>query len=439
MNKQHQRLEKAFKFFKNAEEIGQQFTLEDISIATGWSLSTVKAYKSKKWHWFLEENQHHFIVLKNFHDFPKGSFLRIHAQKTDNDIRNLRPRFSQNVDDLIDKARESALLAVQVYNNPLVTFRTPGYLALMHIAFTALFHSIFEYRNIEYIYKNDDGTPKIMDGDTRAWELSKCVDTYYGGRATPERENLRFLTQLRNKIEHRFLPQLDLTVAGHCQSMLFNFETLLKNEFGAFFSMNHSLALAIQFSEVHPRQREVVNHIQKEAYDNIRKFIDTYQHELPQNVLQSQQYAFRVYPIPKIGNHPTSSNLSIEFAPYDSIQPEKMEQYDHRVALIKEKRVQVADQGKLLPNKVVLLVKEATGLPFTTTDHTKAWKLYKIRPTSYVAGGCRTEYCQYSEAFNTFVYTQTWVEFLTKKVQQAEEYQKIKNFRVNQLHEMKIT
>jgi hypothetical protein len=429
VNKQHQRLQKAYDFFRKAETSGQQFTLEEIRQATGWSLTTIKAYRSKKWHWFLEEKQHHFRVLNQFRDFPEENFLRIHAQRTDNDIRNLRPRFSQIVDNLIDKARESALLAVQVYNNPLTTFRTPGYLALMHIAFTGLFHAIFERRGTEYVYKNYDGTPQIIDGDTKAWELSKCVETYYGNKNLPERENLRFLSQLRNKIEHRFLPPLDLTVAGHCQAMLFNFEALLKKEFGSFFSMGNSLALALQLSEIHPSQREAINHIQKKEYDDIRKFIDIYQQELPLDIIQSPQYSFRVYLVPKIGNHAASSDLAVEFVHYDPTKPEEMEQYEKQVALIRERRVQVADQGKLLPGKVVQLIKDATGIPFNITDHTKAWKLYKVRPQLHVAEGCRAEYCQYSEAFNAFVYTQNWVDFLIKKVQDPTEYQRIKNFK----------
>ena len=157
--------------------------------------------------------------------------------------------------------------------------------------------------------------------------------------------------------------------------------------------------------------------------------IDTYQQELPQDILQSLQYSFRVYLIPRIGNHATSSDLAVEFVHYDPTNPEEMEQYEKQVALIKERRVQVADQGKLLPNKVVQLVKKATGLPFTISDHTKAWRFYGVRPKSCVATGCKTEYCQYSEAFNTFVYTQKWVEFLIKKVQNPDEYRKIKAFK----------
>ena len=44
---------------------------------------------------------------------------------------------------------------------------------------------------------------------------------------TPARANLEILIKLRNKIEHRFLPELDSHVFGECQSCLFNYEKLL--------------------------------------------------------------------------------------------------------------------------------------------------------------------------------------------------------------------
>jgi hypothetical protein len=432
VSKQYSKLSRAYNFFKNAEDSKLQFTLENVSNATGWSIETVRSYRSKKWRSFVhevEEDRNQFIC-RGFSTLHEDVFFQLHAQQAVIDMRKLRPRFDQKVNDLIDKARESALLAIQIYNNPLTTFRIPGYLTLMNIAFTSLFHAILEYKKVDYIYKYPDNTPILKDGDTKAWELSACADYYFAkGRTIPERENLRFLTELRNKIEHRFLPQLDLTVSGHCQAMLLNFEALMKKEFGAFFSMSNSLALALQFSEIEPFQRDVIKHVQTEAYSSIRKFIDTFQSDLPLDVLQSPQYAFRVYLIPRIGNHATSSDLAIEFVDYDPTNPEDMERYEKDVAMIRERRVQVADQGKLLANTVVKRVKDATGLPFTTTDHTKAWKLYDVRPKSPSPKGCKPVYCQYSEAFNRFVYTEQWIKFLIKNVQNPQEFQKIRNYK----------
>lgn len=97
---------------------------------------------------------------------------------------------------------------------------------LMNVAFMALFHAIFERGEVDYFYKNPDGTPeRLIDGEPASWELLKCASYYYQDKSMPERANLKLLVELRNKIEHRFLPQLDASVAAHCQAMLFNFSS----------------------------------------------------------------------------------------------------------------------------------------------------------------------------------------------------------------------
>ena len=65
-------------------------------------------------------------------------------------------------------------------------------------------------------------------------------------------KNLEFFVGLRNKIEHRFLPQLDPDIFGECQAMLINFETLLSEEFGAKQAVGADFPFALQFSEDNP-------------------------------------------------------------------------------------------------------------------------------------------------------------------------------------------
>lgn len=43
----------------------------------------------------------------------------------------------------LDKALDSALLAVETYNKPAVKFKSGGYIVLMCIAWTSLLHGIF--------------------------------------------------------------------------------------------------------------------------------------------------------------------------------------------------------------------------------------------------------------------------------------------------------
>ncbi|MCA9955004.1 MAG: DUF3644 domain-containing protein, partial [Anaerolineales bacterium] len=236
---------KIYKFFIDAEEEKRTISLEEIANESGWSASTVRTYKTKKWHFFLKSRGKGF-VCEGIKKISEDAFVRLHTQRAILDGELLRPRFTPNVDSLIDKAQESALLAVQIYNNPLIKFRTPGFVVQMIIAYTSLFHAIFERNGTEYWYKDIDGSPKMVDGDKYAWDISECIKSYYGGQTLPEIENLKFFIAIRNKIEHRFLPALDLTFSGKCQAILMNFEELLASEFGTYFGLGMSLSLALQ-------------------------------------------------------------------------------------------------------------------------------------------------------------------------------------------------
>ena len=53
----------------------------------------------------------------------------------------------------IEKSRDSALLAVETYNKPAVKFKSGGYIVLMTIAWTSLFHAIFFREKIKPFYR----------------------------------------------------------------------------------------------------------------------------------------------------------------------------------------------------------------------------------------------------------------------------------------------
>lgn len=58
-----------------------------------------------------------------------------------------------NVKLCLDKALDSALLSVETYNKPAVKFKSGGYIVLMCIAWTSLFHAIFFKRGIKPFYR----------------------------------------------------------------------------------------------------------------------------------------------------------------------------------------------------------------------------------------------------------------------------------------------
>lgn len=428
MPKRDARIRKAYRFFCDAERDEKEFTLDEVAQATGWSIATVKSYRSKKWHFILRPSNDNY-TCEGVCSLSEDAFVRLHAQRVPLVGDVLRPRYSPRVDALIDKSRESALLAVQTYNNPLISFRTPGFIVQMVIAFTSFFHAVFDRDGVEYWDKDKAGNPILIEGDNRYWEFKECLKQYFGGQTTAVTENLRLLSALRNKIEHRFLPALDIQVSGFCQAALMNFEELLVAEFGEYFSLRSGLMLALQLTEYSDELNEALKSIQADQYDAIQDYIEAFAQPLPDDIVQSPRFSFRAFLVPKIGNHASSSDIAIDFVRYDPEDEEDMERYERQIALIKEKRVQVADQGMHKPSDVIQEVEQRTGFRLRMYDHTQAWKYYRIRSRDGAPEGCDVRYCQYSEPFQQIIYTDAWVEFLAERVQDQDELERIRNHR----------
>jgi len=145
------------------------------------------------------------------------------------------PRLPVEVVANVKKAREAAVLAVEIYNRPATAFRSAAYIVLMIVAWTALFHAVFFRNRIKPYYRRKGSTRRYerVEGDYKTWELSECLQQFYKDQNPAPRKNLEFFIDLRNKIEHRFLPELDIEIFGECQALLMNFEALLAAEFGS--------------------------------------------------------------------------------------------------------------------------------------------------------------------------------------------------------------
>src|SRR5271157_5432535 len=104
----------------------------------------------------------------------------------------------------LEKALDSALLAVEVYNKPAVKFKSGGYITLMVIAWTSLFHAVFFRKKTKPLRRKANKRYEKIEGDFKYWELDECLGQYYGAdTGNPVRKNLEFFIPLRNKIEHR--------------------------------------------------------------------------------------------------------------------------------------------------------------------------------------------------------------------------------------------
>lgn len=425
MKRNTDKIKASYHFFVKMQDEKKSLTKEDIAVATGWSDSTIRTYVSKKWNSFLLRSGRTFTV-NNVKVFSEDEYVRMMSQVNRYNSDPYRPNLPESVEEMVLKAKEAAILAVDIYNRPATSFRSQGYIVMMIIAWTALFHAIFDQQMMDYFCKEKDGTVKMIDGDKKAWELKTCINKCGSIIDGATKENLKLFIMLRNKIEHRHVPEFDLEIFGECQSLLLNFEELLTQKFGFYYALNSTLSFPLQVTSVRNlAQIKAIKKVQSKHYEELKQYIDAYRANLPDGIYGDNRFSFRVFLIPQIGNHPTSADKAIEFIKYDPKNKEEFDELKKQIAFIKEKRIPVANQGKFRPSMVCVLVENQLNKKFSVFNHTQAWKYYKVRKSNYQPDGCTIEFCQYDEAHRDYVYTQAWVDFLIKKLSNDGEYQKV--------------
>ena len=333
----------------------------------------------------------------------------------------------------LDKAVESAVLAVEIYNKPATKFRSGGYVLLMNVAWTALFHAIFLMRGVKPYYRNDPKNPRSryrkIAGDYKAWELSECLNVFFGSNHPAIRSNLEFFIGLRNKIEHRSMPQLDVKIFGECQAQLFNFEELVVKEFGQKYAINESLTLSLQFSRIqHEEQSRAIRELHRPLAKNVESYIQTFRSSLTADIESDHSYSYKVFLIPKLANHQGQADVAVEFVKFDQNNPDQMKDYEKLVSLIKPVSVQVANRGKLTAGAIARAVASALGKPFTASSHhARAWQFYRIRPSKGTPKPevTQTQYCQWDEAHKDYVYTDAWKQFLISELKDPIKYDQV--------------
>lgn len=278
----------------------------------------------------------------------------------------------------------------------------------------------------------------MIDGERMVWDLAESVKRHYTEPNSPERKNLEFFIRLRNKIEHRFVPEIDKDIFGECQAMLINYEDTITKEFGDNFAINENLVFALQFSKLlHTKQNDILKSKQSKEYKEVQKFINQYRGALKKEVAESMNYNFRVYLIPKIGNHKNSSDFTLEFVKYDPTNPAESEKYQKLLVGIKEKQVPIEGLRAGAVAKIVY-AKLKDDMPVNwkfnpSSHHVRCWKYYKIRPEtgSKTPENTKPEYCFWDKTFSQYGFTQKWVDLLVKDLRDKEKYKKIMTTKTN--------
>ena len=62
-----------------------------------------------------------------------------------------------------------------------------------------------------------------------------------------------------------------------------------------------------------------------------------------------------------------------------------------------------------------------------SSKHVRCWKYYKVRPEtgSKTPENTKIEYCFWDKTFGQYGFTQKWIDFLVKELQDKDKYKKI--------------
>ncbi len=432
MKKDHYlKLKLLYKLLNNKFENNEVVTRNEIIEQTGWKITTFNTYYNKKIKGtFLFKSKNAYIV-KNINKYDESSFLRFMSQNQSKNEKPFKKDMKPLTEQYLEKAIESAYLAVDVYNRPQTKFRTDGYIVMMIIAWTSLLHSVFEENDIDYYYKESDGSYKIVDGDKKTWELSECIkNTDIIDK--PIKDNLKFMIGLRNKIEHRFIPALDLEVCGECQAMLLNFEELLTKIYGNGYSLEANIAIPLQLVNFNGEsKRMAMQKFYNDNFEDIRQYICDFRNALSDDIYNDMRYSFKVFLVPKLKNNKSKSDISMEFLNVEDIDLNDYNEMLKSITLIKEKTVEipVINKDKYKPSQVCDIVSKSIKKDFKINHHTNAWKFYHIRKKGCQSEGCNTKYCQFDALHRDYSYTSEWIEFLIEQLSDIYIYESIINYK----------
>ena len=341
-----------YHFLFAAESDGRIFGLEELQEASGWTQKTTQANLSKKLSDFVSKVDGGY-KCRGVSTHTEESFCRLCSQKSALVQDPRRPSLHPKIDGLVVKAREAALAAVQHYNNPTTVFRSDNYVVLMNIAFTSLFQAIFESKRVDYtVYDRRTGKAKrVAGGKPMLWDVIQSAKYYEEDSGSPVVKNLRFLTKIRHEIEHRALhiSEIDVSLCGHCQAMLMNFERILVKEFTSYYSLRTSLALPLHLSGDRPDETiEAMREMHRKEYDEIRGIINQFHEQLTDDIMGDPSFCFRVWLIPKSANRAKSSDISIEFVRLDDCTLQQRQQLENAIVAFKP-YAQVVDLREQYP------------------------------------------------------------------------------------------
>ena len=271
--------------------------------------------------------------------------------------------------ELLIKAREAILSAVQIYNNPQTLFKAESFIALSVIGWTYLLHAYYRSARVDYRYFKIVGRRKrfvkTRGGAFKYWELEKCLDFPECPIDQETKSNLKFLIGIRHEIEHQMTQRIDEYISAKLQACAINFDHYICELFGEKYNLHDKLSLAIQFSPLSPQQgKTLLNN--SFITSNVKNFISDFENNITDTTLESSRYSYRVIFTRVNTNRKGQADQVVEFVDADSPYAKGLKK---SYAVIKE-----TEKNKYLPSEIVKLMQKKGYKKFSMHKHTCLWQ-----------------------------------------------------------------
>ncbi len=217
----------------------------------------------------------------------------------------------------VRKAVEIFKTAVLVYNNNTLSTRSETFIVLTIIAWTYVLHARLTEQGVTPAFKNADGSPVMIDGQEKLWELGYCIERPQSGLSVGEMANLRYLIAIRNAIEHRSAEDVNDALQAKIQANALNFLRFVKDNFGSKYDFSHDPA-----------------------------------------------YSFRVYVVPKVTNNAKKADQAVIYSPVGSNV---------------EVAIKHVERPKYRMTEAIKKLLDDDGVAVTAYQFTQAWKLNDLK------------------------------------------------------------
>ncbi len=296
-------------------------------------------------------------------------------------------------DELLIKAREAMIAAVHTFNSAGLTFRSELFIVTAIIAWTYLLHAWFKREGIDYrfIYfaNGEEVVAVTPSGAEKYWELGHCLKHALCPVPKGAKDNLEFIIELRNEIEHRSTSRIDDAVSAKLQACCINFNDAIKELFGAQYALERRLPIALQFVTFSPDQRAILKKA-GELPRHIEIAMDGFEKNLTPEQKADPRFAFRVFMIPRTANRAPGADLAVQIVSPTSELGEKLN------IVLKE-----VEKKKYLPSEVVKIIRAEGWNGFTQDTHTRLWKKLEAKNVAKGYGAIAVG--------NTWCWYETWL------------------------------